>query len=80
MAPLTSRIDTRADSFQANAARYDDLLARLRDRMATAIRGGPDHLRARHRDRGKLLVRDRIAIRPSWSCRRWPPGGCTAAT
>ncbi|MEQ8814046.1 MAG: carboxyl transferase domain-containing protein [Thalassobaculum sp.] len=60
MATLTSRIDTRADSFQANAARYDELLARLRDRMATAIRGGPDHLRARHRDRGKLLVRDRI--------------------
>lgn len=60
MAPLTSRIDVRSDSFRANAARYDQLLGQLRDRMATATAGGPEHLRARHRARGKLLVRDRI--------------------
>lgn len=60
MATLTSRIDPRSDAFRGNAARYDTLLAQLRERMATAVLGGPAHLRARHRDRGKLLVRDRI--------------------
>ncbi|GHD57627.1 acetyl-CoA carboxylase subunit beta [Thalassobaculum fulvum] len=60
MAPLTSRVDPRSDAFRTNAAGYDALLARLRERMATAIRGGPDHLRDRHEARGKLLVRDRI--------------------
>lgn len=60
MTVLPTAIDARSAAFRANAARYDELLERLRDRMASAIRGGPDHLRDRHRGRGKLLVRDRI--------------------
>jgi 3-methylcrotonyl-CoA carboxylase beta subunit len=37
-----------------------ELVADLRDRLATARRGGSDTARKRHTDRGKLLVRDRV--------------------
>ncbi|MFJ6652228.1 carboxyl transferase domain-containing protein [Microbacterium sp. NPDC091313] len=38
----------------------DRLAARLRERMATTARGGPEAARERHVSRGKLLARDRI--------------------
>ena len=37
-----------------------ELVADLRDRLATARRGGSDAARTKHTDRGKLLVRDRV--------------------
>ncbi len=37
-----------------------DLVAELRERLATARRGGSDAARTKHTDRGKLLVRDRV--------------------
>jgi 3-methylcrotonyl-CoA carboxylase beta subunit len=38
----------------------DDLVAELRERLAVVRRGGSDSARAKHLDRGKLLVRDRV--------------------
>ncbi len=38
----------------------DVLVADLRERQATARRGGPETIRERHVDRGKLLPRDRL--------------------
>ena len=37
-----------------------ELVADLRERLATARRGGSDAARTKHTDRGKLLVRDRV--------------------
>ena len=38
------------------------LVADLRERLATARRGGPERSRARHVERGKLLPRDRVDL------------------
>jgi 3-methylcrotonyl-CoA carboxylase beta subunit len=45
---------------QANADAHRELVADLRDRLATAARGGSERSRSRHVARGKLLPRDRV--------------------
>ena len=60
MATFKTRIDPASPEFKANAAHYDGLLTTLRGRVAHAIGGGRDALIERHRERGKLLVRERI--------------------
>jgi 3-methylcrotonyl-CoA carboxylase beta subunit len=59
-----SRIGTPADPsserFQANAASFERRLAELRERRAAAAAGGGAAMTARHRERGKLLARERI--------------------
>jgi len=57
---MTSRIDTRSDTFRRNAEAYAGLLAQLRERLAWAQAGGGEKLMARHLARGKLPVRERI--------------------
>jgi acetyl-CoA carboxylase carboxyltransferase component len=60
MVTLESHI-TRADPvFQANQQRMTELVAELRDRLARAREGGGAKYLQRHRDQGKLPVRDRI--------------------
>ena len=49
-----------APAFQENKAAMDGLVARLRQLIATAVRGGGDKAIKRHRERGKLLPRERI--------------------
>ena len=61
MAILGSNVDTRALEFVENRARFEGLVAELRNRLALATRGGGDEARARHIARGKLPPRDRIA-------------------
>ena len=46
--------------FDRNAAAYADVLRQLRDRHRHILRGGGDKLRARHIERGKIPVRQRI--------------------
>src|SRR3954467_5336615 len=60
MATLSSNIDSPSKSFQANAAIYDDLLKTLRDRQGWSVAGGGERMVKRHRDRGKIPVRERI--------------------
>ncbi len=57
---LQSEIRSGAAQFRANAAAMHALVAQWRERVAGAARGGPEPARARHRERGKLLVRERI--------------------
>ncbi|MBF6604932.1 MAG: methylcrotonoyl-CoA carboxylase [Chloroflexi bacterium] len=60
---LRSRLDPGSDDVRANEAAMTSLVADLRTRQgAVAARGagGDDAALARHRDRGKLLVRERI--------------------
>ena len=63
VAVLTTRVDPRSDEARANAAAMHALVAELRRRTAgtqRAGRGGDERSIARHRERGKLPVRERI--------------------
>ncbi|MDQ2649788.1 MAG: methylcrotonoyl-CoA carboxylase [Actinomycetota bacterium] len=48
------------DAGRGNAAAMGALVAELRARSAVASLGGPERIRARHVERGKLLPRDRV--------------------
>ena len=62
MATLSSSIDPRSQAYQANSAVYDGLLKTLRTRQAWSLAGGGDRMVQRHRDRGKIPVRERIDL------------------
>jgi 3-methylcrotonyl-CoA carboxylase beta subunit len=58
---LRSDIDPRSPDFAANAAAMRALVDDLRATVATAMQGGGETARQRHRARGKLLARERVA-------------------
>ncbi len=63
MAILTTRVDPSSDEARANARAMRALVADLRDKTAVvSARGaaGDDRSIQRHRERGKLPVRERI--------------------
>src|SRR5919106_3617808 len=63
MAVLRSSLDPTSDTFRANADALTALVAELRRRTADVSgrgAGGDETSIRRHRDRGKLLVRERI--------------------
>ncbi len=62
MATLSSSIDPTSEAFQANAAVYDGLLKTLRERQAWSMAGGGERMVTRHRERGKIPVRERIDL------------------
>ncbi|HET9234555.1 MAG TPA: carboxyl transferase domain-containing protein [Candidatus Eisenbacteria bacterium] len=57
---LESHIDTQGAEYRENHARMLGLVEELRGRVNTARQGGPEKARDRHREQGKLFVRDRI--------------------
>jgi 3-methylcrotonyl-CoA carboxylase beta subunit len=59
---LESRVDRQSAEYQASAEHNRALAATLRDRLAVVHMGGGAAARARHVERGKLLVRDRIDL------------------
>jgi acetyl-CoA carboxylase carboxyltransferase component len=60
MDQLTSHVDTRSEAFTANADRMRQLVGEHRERLArVALGGGPKYIE-RHRQQGKLPVRERI--------------------
>ncbi|MBV6417768.1 MAG: Methylmalonyl-CoA carboxyltransferase 12S subunit [Steroidobacteraceae bacterium] len=61
MARLGTAIDPAGETFRANRAHMERLVADLRRELARAARGGSDAARARHTARGKLLPRERVA-------------------
>jgi 3-methylcrotonyl-CoA carboxylase beta subunit len=62
MPEVRGRIESDSAEFRANRERYDALLATLRERVATVVDGGRERQIARHRERGKLLPRERIDL------------------
>jgi acetyl-CoA carboxylase carboxyltransferase component len=60
MDTLDSHISPNSDSFKANAAYHRALAAELRERLALIRQGSSEQYQQRHRDQGKLFVRDRI--------------------
>jgi len=61
MHALETHVDTRDPVFQANRNRMTALVAELRAREAEAREGGGAKYLQRHRDQGKMPVRERIA-------------------
>jgi 3-methylcrotonyl-CoA carboxylase beta subunit len=57
---LESRIDTQSPAFAANREAMSRLVEELRGHLETARAGGGEKAKARHRELGKLPVRDRI--------------------
>ncbi|MCU1552397.1 MAG: methylcrotonoyl-CoA carboxylase [Glaciihabitans sp.] len=60
METLRSRVDRNDQQFRDNDRAQRELVAELRERLATTALGGPEKSRARHVARGKLLPRERI--------------------
>jgi acetyl-CoA carboxylase carboxyltransferase component len=59
---LRSRVDTTSDLYASNRQALLDLLAEHDAQVALACAGGGERYVARHRARGKLLVRERIEL------------------
>src|SRR5256714_1846241 len=57
---IESHIDPSDATFTTNRQRMEQLVAELRERVARARQGGGKKYLQRHRDQGKLPVRDRI--------------------
>jgi acetyl-CoA carboxylase carboxyltransferase component len=62
MSTIKSLVSTENPNFKANAEAYEGLLEELRDRVHEAQRGGGKKAQERHKERGKLPVRDRIDL------------------
>src|SRR5437588_2738639 len=62
MDPLESHLDTVSADFAANRERLQSLVDELRQRLAAARDGGGPKYLARHREQGKMPVRERVAL------------------
>ena len=60
MPVIPSQVDPLSAEFRENQSHMDRLVADLRSRLAAVRKGGGDEAVRRHREQGKLLVRDRI--------------------
>jgi 3-methylcrotonyl-CoA carboxylase beta subunit/propionyl-CoA carboxylase len=58
--PLESQLDPAGPEFRDNAARMEALVAELRAKLERARAGGGEQAVLRHREHGKLMVRERI--------------------
>ncbi|HZF31956.1 MAG TPA: carboxyl transferase domain-containing protein [Gammaproteobacteria bacterium] len=61
MTAFRTKVDPAAEDFRRNAAHNRALAADFKRRREEIEQGGSDRARARHRERGKLLARERVA-------------------
>jgi acyl-CoA carboxylase subunit beta len=59
---LPTRIDPTSEDYRANRAGMEELLAELDAQLAAARAGGGEKYVRRHRERGEMLPRERIAL------------------
>jgi acetyl-CoA carboxylase carboxyltransferase component len=59
---IESKINTSSEEYRKNTEEYSRLIATYRDRMNMVTAGGPDSAISKHKDRGKLLARERINL------------------
>ena len=57
---IETHLRTDSDLFRGNRARMERLVAELRERLAEVRRGGGERAIERHREQGKLPVRERV--------------------
>ena len=61
MEPLETHLDSSSADFKANAERLQSLVDELKQRLEKTRLGGGEKYLARHREQGKVPVRERIA-------------------
>ncbi len=61
MAFLKSKVQTQSPEFQERQAHMESLVADLREKLKHIEAGGGEAIQERHRSRGKLLPRERVA-------------------
>ncbi|MCS6966832.1 MAG: acyl-CoA carboxylase subunit beta, partial [Candidatus Kapabacteria bacterium] len=62
MPVLSTRIDPKSPTFRANYEAMLEQVHRLQEQLALARAGGGEKYVARHRERGKLLPRERLEL------------------
>jgi len=62
MYKIESKINTNSQSFKDNTKSMEEAVKKLKDRLSLVRKGGPDHMREKHKKRGKLFVRDRLRL------------------
>ena len=62
MPVLASHVDLRDETYQANRKAQLALIEQLNAQLELAIAGGGERYQQRHKDRGKLLARERIEL------------------
>ena len=62
MAVLTTQVDPRSDTFQANRTAMAEKLAEIERLLEQARLGGGERYIERHHERGRLLARERIEL------------------
>ena len=62
MQALGTRVDTRSEDYLANRAAMEEKLAEFEELQSQARLGGGEKYIQRHRERGKLLARERIEL------------------
>ena len=62
MPVLTSHVDPNGETYRANRAAQLAVLDELGKQLELAIAGGGERYQQRHRDRGRLLARERIEL------------------
>ncbi len=60
MSTLESRVDTGSADFRESREHMDGLVGELRERLSEARAGGGEAAVRRHREQGKLMVRERL--------------------
>ncbi|MBI4722190.1 MAG: methylcrotonoyl-CoA carboxylase [Candidatus Stahlbacteria bacterium] len=59
---IESKINSGSQEFKENREYMKDKVAELKERLAQAKKGGPIEMHKKHKERGKLFVRERIEL------------------
>ena len=62
MPVLTTTVDPNSETFRANERALEEAVAGVNEQLAVARAGGGERYVARHKERGKLLARERIEL------------------
>src|SRR5512139_299061 len=62
MAVLPTRIDPRSEAYRVNSAGMLEQIKYLNEQLALARTAGGEKYITRHRERGKLMVRERVEL------------------
>jgi acyl-CoA carboxylase subunit beta len=60
--PYHTQVDRHSDAFRDNTARMEEAVARLKRELHASTQGGGEKYVQRHRERGKLLPRERVEL------------------
>ena len=62
MFPIISNIDTQSQTFAENSAKYKQIVEEYKSALRNARQGGGEKAVSRHKERNKLLARERVEL------------------